>query len=649
MTPDDRAPAGSETRYRQLLDTAPDAMVVVDAEGAISFANLQTERLFCHRREDLLGRALDVLIPARFRAGHGAHVRRFFANPTTRPMGSRLELFGCRNDGTEIPIEVSLSPVGSGENLSVCAAIRDITERKRIETLALVNADRLASAVETIQDAFALFDANDNLVLCNSVYRGLLSDATTGPLVGRQYEELLDAWMRELDFSNEEERVRFRAERLAGRRHPDRPFDVRTRHGRRLRVMDRRTVEGGIVKTIWDLTDDARLAEDLREARAAAEAASTAKSEFLSSMSHELRTPMNAILGFAQLLEHDKKEPLSNRHRERVAQILRGGEHLLRLIDDILDLSRIEAGRVSVSVEPVSVPAVLEEVRSALEPAAARASIQFGVVGSSGAPTVLADHTRFAQIVMNFVSNAIKYNRTGGSVTLSTDVREGGRLRLTVADTGVGIPWDKQGKLFQPFQRAGQETGPIEGTGIGLVITKRLAELMGGAVGFRSTPGQGSDFWVELPIPPATTIAELAKGAADDLDARLAGHSGRVVLYVEDNPANVTFMRDVLGDFEGIELLTAPTAEAGIELARSRRPHVIMMDVNLPGMSGLDALRILRQDPGTERIPVIALTAAATERDKQRGMQAGFYRYLTKPVKLGELVTALDVLLSDRR
>jgi PAS domain S-box-containing protein len=641
--------ADTEVRYRQLLDTAPDAMIVVDSDGTMAFANLQTERIFGYTRDELLGRPLDVLIPARFRAGHSAHMGRFFSRPATRSMGSGLELFGCRKDGIEIPIEVSLSPVRTGDSLSVCAAIRDITERKRIEGEARLNADRLASAVETIEDAFALFDAEDNLVLCNSVYRGLLGDSTTGPLVGRRYESLLDAWISDLDFSSEEERAQFRADRLAGRRNPDRAFDVRTRTGRRLRVMDRRTVEGGIVKTIWDLTEDVRLSEELREARAAAEGASAAKSEFLSSMSHELRTPMNAILGFAQLLEHDKKEPLSNRHRERVAHILRGGEHLLRLIDDILDLSRIEGGHVSLSSEPVSALEVLKEVRATLEPAASRARVTIDVAeAKEPLPPVRADRTRFAQIVMNFASNAVKYNRAGGSVTLSADLQpDGDTLRITVKDTGIGVPQEKQGKLFQPFQRAGQETGPIEGTGIGLVISQRLAELMGGTVGFRSAPGVGSEFWAELATVANEALSPLRPSATDDSGAGLTGSAG-LVLYVEDNPANVTFIRDVLSDFEGVELAIAPTAEMGVELARSRRPDVILMDINLPGMSGLDALRILREGSQTRQIPVIALTAAATDRDKQRGAQAGFYRYLTKPVKLEELVSALGELLAHR-
>ncbi len=649
MTLDPSTDAASEVRYQEILDTAPDAMIVVDSGGKMTFANLQTERLFGYTRDEVLGRPLDTLIPPRSRAGHGAHMKRFFSKPTTRTMGTGLELFGCRKDGIEMPIEVSLSPVGSGKTFSVCAAIRDITDRKRIEGLARLNADRLASAVETIEDAFALFDAEDNLVLCNSVYRGLLGDATTGPLVGRRYESLLDAWISDLDFSSEEERSQFRAQRLAGRRSPDRAFDVRTRSGRRLRVMDRRTVEGGIVKTIWDLTDDVRLAEELREARAAVESASAAKSEFLSSMSHELRTPMNAILGFAQLLEHDKKEPLSNRHRERVAHILRGGEHLLRLIDDILDLSRIEAGHVSLSSEPVSALEVLKEVRATLEPAASRAGVTIDVAEAKAPlPPVRADRTRFAQIVMNFASNAVKYNRASGSVTLSADLQpDGGTLRITVADTGIGIPQDKQAKLFQPFQRAGQETGPIEGTGIGLVISKRLAELMGGTVGFRSTPGVGSEFWADLATVVNEAASHIRQSTNDDKGDGLTGSAG-LVLYVEDNPANVTFIRDVLSDFEGVELAIAPTAEMGVELARSRRPDVILMDINLPGMSGLDALRLLREEPQTRPIPVIALTAAATDRDKQRGIQAGFYRYLTKPVKLEELVSALGELLPDR-
>ncbi len=528
--------------------------------------------------------------------------------------------------------------------MSICAAIRDIGERKRIEASLKLAADRLVSAVETIEDAFALFDANDRLVLCNSVYRGLLGEAT-GPLTGKSYEELLDVWIRDLSFASDEERDRFRAERLAGRRDPKGAFDVHTRDGRSLRVMDRRTVEGGIVKTIWDLTHEIATAGELREARATAEAASAAKSDFLSSMSHELRTPLNAILGFAQLLARDRKEPLSDRHKERANHILRGGEHLLRLIDDILDLSRIEAGRVSVSTEPVSAGDVLEEAGLTLQPMAARTGIRLEVVADAESlPMVRADRTRFAQIVMNFGSNAIKYNRPGGTVTLGASAPTVATVRVSVADTGVGIPLDKQSKLFQPFQRAGQETGPIEGTGIGLVITKRLAELMGGSVGFRSAPGAGSEFWVDLPahVQPASEQGPVARG---DLGPRLEGRAGRLVLYVEDNPANVSFMRDVLGDFDGIQLATVPTAEMGIEVVRSRRPDVVIMDINLPGMSGLDALAVLRSDQGTAGIPIIALTAAASDRDRQRGKEAGFYRYLTKPVKVDELVSALEAHL----
>src|SRR5579872_3262385 len=322
--------AGMDGQYRELLDTAPDAMVVVGGDGAITFVNLQTERIFGYRRAELL-------VPERFRGQHKHHVGRFLANPLARPMGSGLELYGHRKDGTDFPIEVSLSPLRQGDRVSVSAAIRDITDRKRSEAAAKLTAERLASAVETVQDAFALFDATDRLVLCNSVYRRLLGDAVPGPVVGRTYEEILDAWLGELAFPDDGERARFRTERLARRSERTSAFDVRTRDGRSLRIIDRRTAEGGLVKTIWDLTEDFRLADELREARAAAEAASAAKSEFLSSMSHELRTPLNAILGFAQLLQRDKKEPLSSRHKERVDQILQGGEHLLRLIDDILD------------------------------------------------------------------------------------------------------------------------------------------------------------------------------------------------------------------------------------------------------------------------------------------------------------------------
>ncbi len=635
----------SEERYRQLLEAAPDAMVVAGPDGLITLVNRQTEALFGYSREELVGRSLEVLAPEAARGSHARHVERFFASPRTRTMGSGLDLHGRRKDGALIPIEVSLSPLLAGGEASISAAIRDVSDRRRMEAAARLNADRLTSGVESIQDALALFDAEDRLVLCNSAYRRLMGAAVTGPLAGRAYAELLDAWMGDLVFSGDEERARFREGRLVDRSRPTAVFEVRTSDGRSIRIMDRRTPEGGMVTTIWDLTDDVRREEELRAARTAADVASAAKSEFLSSMSHELRTPLNAILGFAQLLQRDRREPLSDRHKARVEQILKGGGHLLRLIDDVLDLSRIEAGRVSISTEPVGVAEVLEEVLATLRPVADRAGVRVDLAPLPGRPTVVADRTRFAQILMNYGSNAIKYNRRGGRVTFAVSQLGPDRLRVTVSDDGAGIPVDKHDKLFQPFQRAGQETGPIEGTGIGLAISKRLAELMHGSVGFRSVPSEGSDFWVEMPVPAKSDLPQALPVSSNE-EARLDGARRGLIVYVEDNPANVTFMRDLLDAFEGIELATAPTGEIGVELARSRLPNVIILDINLPGMSGLDALRVLREHPETRDIPVIALTAAASERDRQRGEQAGFYRYLTKPVNVGELEAALEALLA---
>jgi PAS domain S-box-containing protein len=393
-----------------------------------------------------------------------------------------------------------------------------------------------------------------------------------------------------------------------------------------------------VVAGIRDVTERRQIERELRKA-------SAAKSEFLSSMSHELRTPLNAVIGFAQLLDRDRKQPLTERQRDRLQHVLRGGEHLLRLIDDVLDLARIEAGRIPISCEPVVLGDVLAEVVATLEPMAARAGIRLELAPAPpGLRRVVADRTRLAQILMNFGSNAIKYGRAGGHVRFEPAL-DGERARITVVDDGLGIPLDKQARLFEPFQRAGQEAGSIEGTGIGLAISKRLAELIGGGVGFTSEPGRGSAFWVEVAV--AATADEPTR---DRRDARVepavaAGETRHKVVYIEDNPSNIAFMREVMADLPGVELYTAPTAEIGIELVRAHRPAVVLMDINLPGMSGLEAVAQLRRWPETAAIPVVGLSAAALARDTARAAESGFYRYLTKPVDLTELLEVLDALL----
>jgi PAS domain S-box-containing protein len=406
----------------------------------------------------------------------------------------------------------------------------------------------------------------------------------------------------------------------------------------------------GAVLVFRDVTERTRLDKILQDhnvelatAMAAADKANVAKSDFLSSMSHELRTPLSAILGFAQLMESGMPAPTASQKRS-IDQILKAGWYLLDLINEILDLALIESGKLSLSMEPMSLSEAMQECAAMVEPQARKRGISVTFPRFDKPCFILADRTRVKQIVVNLLSNAIKYNTAGGSVMIGCIPTSPRRVRLSFTDSGVGLAPDKLAQLFQPFNRLGQEGSAEEGTGIGLVVCKRLVELMGGAIGVESTVGAGSVFWIDLNVTAEPrAVAPVPRATAPQLDA--AGGRARTLLYVEDNPANLMLVEDLIARRPDIRLVSARDGISGIEMAQAEKPDVILMDINLPGISGIEALRVLVTDRATAHIPVIALSANAMPRDIEKGLEAGFFRYLTKPIKVNEFMDTLDIAL----
>lgn len=391
-----------------------------------------------------------------------------------------------------------------------------------------------------------------------------------------------------------------------------------------------------------DISDRARSVDALAAAREAADRANVAKSEFLSRMSHELRTPLNSILGFGQLLE---LAGLGEEDRESVTHILTAGRHLLDLIDEVLDIARIEAGRLTMSIEPVQVGEVVDQAITLIEPTARGRSVTIARGGDAVDALLRADRQRLLQVLLNLLSNAVKYNRRGGTVRVDV-ARAGGAggargwVRLSVQDTGRGIASGDQPLVFEAFERLDAASAGIEGTGVGLALTKHLVELMGGRIDLTSEPGHGSTFWVDLPAAEAPDVPDELE--APPADPPPPEGDGLTVLHIEDNVTNVALVERVAALRPGTTLLTALQGSIGLDLARQHRPDLILLDLHLPDIEGREVLRRLRADPATASIPVVVVTADATAGQRTRLLREGARGYLTKPIDVRELLEALE-------
>ncbi len=557
------------------------------------------------------------------------------------------------NDIRHIRSVDTLRTDARGKAESIIGTNLDITETKHTEDILRESERHLRSVIDALPVAVYATDAKGQLTHYNQ---------TAVDFSGRTPELGNDKWCKELTLFHpdgtpmpyeecpmaialNEQRPLFGVEAIAER--PDKTRVNFVAHPTPLCDTSGEIIGG--INMLIDITEQKRIDQvllennlELNKAKNLAEKANRAKSDFLSNMSHELRTPLNAILGFAQLVDASNP-PLTDSQKRSVAQILQAGWYLLDLINEILDLTLIESGRLPVSMDLVALPELMRECKTMVEPQALNRNITLSFPEFDSAFTVMADNTRLKQVLINLLSNAIKYNRPNGKVKVTCTEYSPGRARISVEDTGEGLSPEQLSQLFQPFNRLGKENSSEEGTGIGLVMTKRLIKLMGGKISVASKVGKGTLFSVELSMGAANLIAVNNPVEHPTLkQQRTKNDAKRTLLYVEDNPANLALVEDIIATRPDFFLLSARDGFAGIELARLAQPDLILMDINLPGISGTEALKVIARDSLTKHIPVIALSANAIPRDIEKGLEAGFFRYLTKPIRINEFMSALD-------
>jgi len=635
---------------QRLLDSTAEGLYGTDVTGRCTFINKAALTMLGYAREaDLLGHDVDVLI-------HRSHAPHQQAHITRQALHSVDQVF-WRQDGTSFPVEYWSHPIiHDGEVHGAVATFFDISERVEMQAALRVGEMRMERLIDAVTDGVVTIDQDQRVVLFNRAAEAMFGTAAS-EAIGGPIERFIDAagTARVLALAEQPPPSAIQAlavplRELIGRRSDGHRFPVEA-------SLSRLETERGPLTTavLRDVTA-LHAAQAEKRAREAVEATSRAKTEFLSRMSHELRTPLNAVIGFSQLLRMDTSRPLSPEQLERVEHVENAGEHLLALVNDVLDLSRIESGEMSVTRESVALSAVVEEAATMVSPLVSEAGVeiflrsgpaatppgQASLLGESSAPGadevwVHADRVRVRQVLVNLLSNAVKYNRPGGHVVLTWKATNG-RCEVSIADTGQGISPDQLAGLFEPFNRVGAEASRIEGTGIGLVLSRQLAEMMGGSLTISSVFGEGTTALLTLAAvsAPDTAIRRVAPSA-------VARESGTLrVLYAEDNEVNAELMRQIVRLRPSVSLRVAESGGSALEMAALDPPDLMLIDMNLGDMTGIEVARALHRDRSTREIRMFALSADALPEQIEAAMQCGFEGYLTKPIKFEQLLALFD-------
>jgi PAS domain S-box-containing protein len=644
----------SEARSSAVIQHALDCVITIDHQGRVLEFNPAAEATFGYTRAEAIGTDLrELIVPPDFHEAHREGIARYLETGEGPVLNTRIEVPALRKDGSQITVELAATAIPLTERPVFTAYLRDITEQRRSQEALRDSEERLRFALEA--GGMGTFDWQLPAgTITWSASMEEIHGRTPGSFAGTYSDAVKQVLPDDRDML-----TRAITTALRGGQPLDVEYRIQWSDGgiRWLGstgqvVLDAEGNPIRLVGVCTDITPRKEAEVALRQAKEDAEAANRAKSEFLSRMSHELRTPMNSILGFAQILA---RKPLPPDQLRSVDYVLKAGRHLLDLINEVLDIARIEANRMQLSLEPVSVSGVISEALSLIQPLASQRGCRI-VADTTGESEeyVLADRQRLTQVLLNLLSNAVKYNRREGTVFVSSQrlpaeetTREGeARLQIRIRDTGPGIPPEKHGLLFIPFQRLGAEQSEIEGTGLGLALSQRLVEAMSGSLTVESELGEGSTFVVTLSAveSPLQRLGRSESPAAA-VEAAPVPKISATLLYIEDNLANLSLIETILGERSEIALLTTIQGRLGLDLAWENRPNLILLDLHLPDMNGEEVLKRLKRDVRTSTIPVVVISADATPGTIQRLMVAGARAYVPKPLDVELFLKTVDEIL----